>query len=164
MSGILNRIPVLWEGAQLSWHSLAHVNRELCLGLLDTGRFELSLHESEPAQFSHEEDPRFKRLAECVNAPLSGPPRVHVRHFFPPNLEMPAEGHFVLIQPWEFGSLPKHWVRPIKENVAEIWCHSRYVYEVYRKAGIPADRLQIIPHGADTDTFNPEAPPYVFTT
>src|SRR5947207_2894280 len=113
MKSASNRIPVRWEGAQFSWHSLAHVNRQLCLGLLDTGRVELSLYETESGQFDPDEYPRFIGLAECVNSRLSGPAKVHVRHFFPPNLEPINDSHFVLIQPWEFGSLPKHWVRPI---------------------------------------------------
>ena len=36
-------IAIRWEGAFFSWHSLAHVNRELCLALLATGQVELSV-------------------------------------------------------------------------------------------------------------------------
>ena len=36
--------------------------------------------------------------------------QVHVRHCWPPVMEPPACGKWVLMQPWEFGSLPKAWL------------------------------------------------------
>jgi len=42
---------VRWEGTQFVWHSLAHVNRQFCLGLLHSGAFELSLTPYEKDQF-----------------------------------------------------------------------------------------------------------------
>src|SRR5262249_13275775 len=48
---------------------------------------------------------------------LSAPPgtEVHVRHRWPPDFSPPASGHWVLCQPWEFGSLPKDWARLVGE-------------------------------------------------
>ena len=42
---------VRWEGAQFVYHSLAHVNRQLCLALLRTRKVNLSLMQYEPDQF-----------------------------------------------------------------------------------------------------------------
>ncbi|HLK56045.1 MAG TPA: glycosyltransferase, partial [Chthonomonadaceae bacterium] len=155
---------VRWEGAPFVWHSLAHVNREFCLGLLDSGRVELSVIPTEPTHFDPRQEPRFAPLAELTFATLSHPADVHVRHFFPPRLEQPDEGQFVLMQPWEYGFLPTLWIEPIQENVREVWCYSRYVREVYRASGIAEEKLQIVPLGVDAEVFKPSAPPYVFTT
>jgi glycosyltransferase involved in cell wall biosynthesis len=154
---------VRWEGALFSWHSLALVNRELCLGLLQGNQIELSFIPTEPAQFSPEQEPRYRVLAERLSAPLSRPPDVHLRHSFPPRFDPPQEGHLVLIQPWEFGAIPRHWVEPIRQHVSEIWCPSHYVRDVYRSSGIPAEQLHVVPNGVDTGVFNPSASPYLFT-
>ena len=155
---------VRWEGAQFSWHSLAHVNREFCLELLGSGKVELSLVPTEPMHFDPSQEPRFKALAPLSFAPLSRPADIHVRHFFPPRLDAPEEGKLVLVQPWEYGYLPKAWIEPILANVEEVWCYSEYVRQVYLASGIPAERLQVVRLGVDTAVFNPQAPPYVFTT
>src|ERR1051326_2525847 len=163
MSGQSKRIPVRWEGAQFSWHSLAHVNRELCLGLSDIDCVDLSLLPTDVPQFGPEEDPRFQRIAERVGTKLSAPAKVHVRHRFPPVFDRPAEGLFALIQPWEYGFLPMHWIGPIANHVHEVWCYSQYVRDVYIASGIPAEKLHIVPLGVDTCVFNPNAPPYILT-
>ena len=153
-----------WEGMFFAWHSLAHVNRELCRGLLASGQVEVSLVPLEPIPAHPQSEALFAPLAARCFAPLSKPAEVHVRHFFPPRLEPPGEGHFVLIQPWEYGYLPSRWVPAIQEHVSEVWCYSRYVQEVYRASGIPEEKTAVIPLGVDTRTFSPHAPPYIFTT
>ena len=157
-------IPVLWEGAQFRWHSLAHVNREFCLGLLASGQLDLSLVPIEPVEFGPSDVPRFGPLAARLFAPLSAPAIVEVRHAFPPRLDRPEQGHLVLMQPWEYGSLPAAWVEPIQQNVSEVWCYSHFVREVYVRSGVAAEKLHIVPLGVDTGVFTPEAPSYVFTT
>ncbi|HEV2474346.1 MAG TPA: hypothetical protein VGS41_16835 [Chthonomonadales bacterium] len=113
------------EGAQFSSHSLALVNRELSLGLMDAG-VEVSIIPTEPAHFTAAADPRFPRLEERFFAPLSRQADYHVRHFFPPRFERPDEGKFILMQPWEYGYLPVKWVGQITRNVDEVWCYSSY--------------------------------------
>ncbi|HVA91132.1 MAG TPA: glycosyltransferase, partial [Chloroflexota bacterium] len=157
-------VAVRWEGAQFVWHSLSHVNRELCLGLLRGGRVELSLVPTEPDQFRPEDERRFLPLAERCFRPLSRPADVHVRHHFPPRFDPPDEGRLVIMQPWEYGFLPQAWIEPLRKHVSEVWCESGYVMDVYRASGIAEEKLQVIPHGVDTRVFRPEAPPYVFTT
>ena len=39
----------------------------------------------------------------------------------------PAEGHWVIIQPWEFGSVPASWVGPMSTVVDEVWAYSGFV-------------------------------------
>jgi glycosyltransferase involved in cell wall biosynthesis len=154
---------VRWEGAFLRWHSLAHVNREFCLGLKGAG-IDLSLVPTEPNEFSPTDELRFVSLAERFFAPLGKPASVHVRHHFPPRFDKPDEGRLVLIQPWEYGYLPKEWIEPIQKNVDEAWCHSRYVLDVYKHSGIEEEKLKLVPLGVDTTIFHPGVPPYIFTS
>ncbi len=156
-------IPVRWEGSQFLWHSLAHVNRELCLQLLDRPDIELSLVPFEADQFSPTVESRYEKLARHQFAPLSRPAAVHVRHFYPPRLTPASEGHLVLMQHWEYGYLPKNWIEPIRGNMSEVWCCSRYVRDVFVNSGIDEAKVHIIPLGVDTDIYNPEAPLHVFT-
>src|SRR5207253_3058342 len=103
---------VRWEGDQSLLSSLARVNREFCLGLLASGDVELTLHERRIPwhTLTEADDPRFAALFARRDAPLSGPPDVTIRHFFPPNWQRPETGKLVVIQPWEYAHLPHDWV------------------------------------------------------
>ncbi|MCS7220812.1 MAG: glycosyltransferase [Anaerolineae bacterium] len=162
-SVISHPLVVVWEGSQFVYHSLALVNRELCLRLIDAGH-EVSIIPYEPDQFRPEADSRYYKLALRVRAPLSRPVDVHVRHQWPPNLTPPPEGHWVIIQPWEFGSLPKSWIEVMSTQVDEIWVPSSYVRDCYVRSGVPADRVFVVPNGVDTTKFRPDVPPLQLQT
>ncbi|MBP8696457.1 MAG: glycosyltransferase [Syntrophobacterales bacterium] len=156
-------LKIRWEGSQFVHHSLALVNRELCSRLI-AGGCELSVIPYERDQFSPKDKPRFKPIAARVRKPLSGPADVHVRHQWPPSFDPPSEGHWVMIQPWEFGSLPREWVRPMSELVDELWVPSRYVRDCFVRSGIPADRVHVVPNGVNTDLLKPGNAPYRLRT
>lgn len=151
-------LAIRWEGSQFVHHSLALVNRELCLRLIQAGH-ELSIIPYEPDQFGPEADSRFHELAARCLAPFSRPADVHVRHQWPPNLNPPPEGHWVMIQPWEFGSLPKRWVEVMRSQVDEVWVPSTYVRDCCVRSGVPGDRVHVIPNGVDPRVFRPDAKP-----
>lgn len=155
---------VIWEGSQLVHHSLAKVNREVCLQLLDSGRVDLSLIPFERHEFGASVDPRFPGLMDRVRRPSTHPPAVHVRHQWPPSFIPPAEGAWVMIQPWEFGSIPASWVEPMRDHVDEIWVPSTWVRDCYVKSGIPGEKVQVIPNGVDLATYRPEGPAYPLKT
>jgi glycosyltransferase involved in cell wall biosynthesis len=152
-----------WEGAPFCWHSLSHINRELSLALLDSGRVDLSLIPTEANQFSPTQDPRLARLESRIFAPLPGPGEVHMRHSYPPRLSPASEGHLVLMQHWEFGALPEGWIEPVRQSVDEVWCASRYVRQMFLESGIAPEKLQLMPLGANTSILHPSALPHVFT-
>ena len=62
------------------------------------------------------------------------------------------------MQPWEFGSLPKAWL-PALHDVDEVWAYSRSVRDCYLDAGVPADRVHVIPLGVDSEIFRPGLQP-----
>jgi glycosyltransferase involved in cell wall biosynthesis len=149
---------IIWEGSQFVHHSLALINRELCLQLIDASH-DVSIIPYEADQFGSEADERFSRLAHRVRAPLPRPVDFHVRHQWPPNFTPPPEGHWVMIQPWEYGRLPEDWVEPMTHRVDEIWFPSRHVLKTYLASGIPPDRLHVIPNGVNVRLFHPKAAP-----
>ncbi|HNX95054.1 MAG TPA: glycosyltransferase [Holophaga sp.] len=151
----LERVSMRWEGSQFVYHSLAHVNRQICLGLLKSGRVDLSLIPYEPDQFDGAATMAFAPLAACVKKALPGAASVHVRHQWPPHFEPPAEGAWVMIQPWEFGGIPAQWVPPMRDLVDEIWVPTHWVKDCYVKSGIPAEKVAVVPNGVDTTLFTP---------
>lgn len=157
-------VTVRWEGSQFVTHSLALVNRELCLRLAQDREIDLSIVPYEPHEFGAEADPRFEQIAANLNRPLSRPAEVHVRHQWPPDFNPPAEGHWVIIQPWEFGSLPRRWVDVMRTQVDEVWVPSHFVRQSYVGSGVPADRVHVVPNGVNTGRFRPAAPPLPLQT
>ena len=156
-------LKIRWEGSQFVHHSLALVNRELCLRLIEEG-CEVSIIPYERDQFTPKEEPRFKPIAERTRKPLCGPADVHVRHQWPPNFIPPPEGHWVIIQPWEFGSIPREWVRHMSASVDEAWVPSNYVRDSYIKSGVPSERVFVVPNGVNISLFNPDNTPYPLKT
>ena len=141
------RVRVAWEGDFDALHSLAIVNRAVCRGLIDRGHdLRLIASSTLPAVETDERvelDARLRqrRLAAAgTSAARDGlsvfDAHVHVRHCWPPVIEPPVRGKWVLMQPWEFGSLPKAWV-PMLRQVDEVWAYSRYVRDCYLEAEVP---------------------------
>jgi glycosyltransferase involved in cell wall biosynthesis/tetratricopeptide (TPR) repeat protein len=155
-------LAVAWVGEQAALHSLALVNRELCLRLLRRGH-ELSL-QPPAADPAVPQVPLPAPLARCLRRPLPRPADVTVQHAWPPRFEPPPSGHWVLMQPWEFGSLPKDWIGPITELVDEVWAYSRHVRDSYVQSGIPAERVRVVPLGVDAERFRPGATPLPLQT
>jgi GT2 family glycosyltransferase/Flp pilus assembly protein TadD/glycogen synthase/SAM-dependent methyltransferase len=150
---------VIWEGSQFVNHSLALVNRELCIELAKRKDVELSIIPYEPDEFGVGEDPaRFGLIEERLLKPLSGAVDFHVRHQWPPNFTPPPEGHWIIIQPWEFGALPKDWVEPMETLTDELWVPSNHVRDVYINSGITPDKVFVVPNGVNYDQFNPQTP------
>jgi glycosyltransferase involved in cell wall biosynthesis len=149
---------VVWEGDVRGLHSLALVNRELCSALANQETISLSIWPASPPTAQVTRLPARPELRAALHRRLREA-AVHVRHQWPPRWDPPQAGRWVLVQPWEYGSLPKDWVEPIRRAVDEVWVHSRHVRETYLDAGIPEDRVQVIPLGVDPSRFRPDAPP-----
>lgn len=123
---------VAWEGPQSIQFGMAVVNRELCRALARFGDVELGL----------------------------GAPDVHVRHQWPPDFTPPAgSGRWVVMQPWELGSVPRAWVEPLNELVDELWVPSRYVRQCFLRSGVDPSRLVVVPLGIDPARFDPSTQP-----
>jgi glycosyltransferase involved in cell wall biosynthesis len=134
----LSRVSLAWDGEFEAVHSLAVVNRAVCGELVARGHA--------------------VRLTP-------GPAEVTVRHRWPPNFTPPdGRGAFVLMQPWEYGRVPRTWVGPIVGLVDEVWVPSRSVARTYVASGIPADRVRVVPNGVGLDRFRPGLDPLPLAT
>jgi tetratricopeptide (TPR) repeat protein len=91
-------------------------------------------------------------------------PSITVRHRWPADFTRPASGKLVLIQPWEFGSMPKSWVEGIAANVDEVWVPSHFVREEYLGSGVPGSKVVVVPNGVNTDRFHPAVAPCTLPT
>ncbi|HEX4009196.1 MAG TPA: glycosyltransferase [Solirubrobacteraceae bacterium] len=94
---------------------------------------------------------------------VPGPPLPHtcdveVRHQWPPDFRGARAGRLAVIQPWEFGAIPRDWCEPLNRNVDEIWVPSDHVRRMYLDAGIDPERVVTIPNGVDLELFAPEGP------
>ncbi len=152
------RYTIVWEGLQRGLHSFARVNREICLRLIERGH-ELSFlspetHDKHSDTFPGKDASFPPSLRASRDAVLA-----HVRHEWPPNFTPPRSGHWILMQPWEYGSLPRDWVGPNTEKIDEFWAYSRFVRDCYIKSGISADRVHVVPLGVDTSRFHSQVQP-----
>src|SRR5262249_35015052 len=145
---------ILWQGAFFVHHSLALVNRELTLALLEEGRFDVGIRHFGEPEFSPDTDPRFAPLAARLNGHPTAP-LATIRHQWPPDFQRPATQRFVLIQPWEYGSLPRAWVQGVEAGVDEVWAYTNHVREVYVNSGVPAEKVHVVPLGVNTARFHP---------
>ncbi|MGO9021210.1 MAG: glycosyltransferase family 4 protein [Syntrophobacteraceae bacterium] len=147
---------IIWEGSQLVSHSLALVNREFCLQLIDAG-CEVSIIPFEKDNIDPGVDQRFEKIVQRIHKPLSSKADVHFRQQWPPDFNPPPQGHWVMMQLWEYGRLPASWIEPMSNLVDELWVSSRHVLKTYIASGIPSDRVQVVPLGVNVDQFHPEA-------
>jgi len=154
------RFSIIWEGPQFVNHSLALVNRELCVRLAEEN--DLALIKTEKDTFKLIAGSKYNSLSKCC-ATLNAVD-VHVRHHWPPNLTAPEKGHWVVIQPWEFGSLPRQWAEVFSSKVDEMWVPSNYVRQIYLDAGIAPERVFVVPNGIDPQAFNASVKPYKLKT
>lgn len=150
-------VRLMWEGDWRGLHSLGLINREMCRALLSRGvDLGLDAYGPPPTEEQSDRDPRLEERAN--QPPHGGSPQVFIAHRWPPRLEKPEAGKWIFYQPWEFGSLPKSWL-PALQQVDEVWAYSRSVRDCYLDAGVPPERIQIVPLGIDPSVFHPGVEP-----
>jgi len=138
-------VHVAWEGTFQDHGSLSHVNRELT------------------KQLARQPQLAVVRVGAGQRAQAPTRTQVTVRHMWPPDWRKPKHGAWVLIQPWEFGSLPAEWPRQIAA-VDEVWVPSEYARRVYVDSGVPPAKVRVVPNGIDPDTFQPGVTPLPLPT
>ena len=152
---------VAWEGSFLDYGSLSHINREL------TSRLSPMLAVScvGPNILSRraKTDSEMQRCAQKLLAKAPAETAVTVRHQWPPNWSPPESGALVVIQPWEYGVLPKAWVEQ-SANVDEFWVPSPLVRHMYLDSGIAPEKVRVVPNGVDAKKFRPGVKPLALKT
>src|SRR5262249_23475938 len=103
-------------------------------------------------------------LAGLLGRPLPRPADARVRHRWPPDWAPPPGGRWVVMQPWEFGSLPAAWVGPLAGPVDEAWVYTRWLRDCFVQSGVPAGKVHVVPLGVDVSRFRPGAEPLPLRT
>jgi glycosyltransferase involved in cell wall biosynthesis len=157
---------ILWVGQQFMNFSLALVSREIECALLESQKVCLSISPvgKDDQEFIKQLDPKYRILTSCYHRQSSSPVDVTIRHEYPPNPFPPTEGHWVLMQPWEFGGLPIVWVERANSAIDEVWVPSNFVRDVYIESGFNPARVQVVPHGIDAHFFQPDLEPLKLAT
>ena len=154
---------IVWEGPLLDLYSFSQVNRELCLRLIERGH-ELALIPSKTRDAASWPVSGQQTLAGHFHRVPRRPVAAHVRHEWPPSFTPPPQGHWVIMQPWEFGSVPRSWIGPMSTLVDDVWAYSRFVREYYIAGGVPAERVHVVPLGIDPHRFHPRAKTFPLKT
>jgi glycosyltransferase involved in cell wall biosynthesis/predicted O-methyltransferase YrrM len=151
---------LMWEGDFDGLHSLGLINRNLARALIgrdiDMGLATAGVGPVAPERLAS--DPALE--ARRGRSPAGGPPEVWVAHRWPPRLDPPPTGRWAFFQPWEYGRLPKAWLAAAL-RADEVWAYSRSVRDVYVEAGVPADRVHVVPLGVDPEVFRPGRGPAI---
>lgn len=160
-----SRHRIRWEGDALNYHSLGVVNRELLKQLLPEPGYRVEIRNfSNPVYLPAPGDQDFALLQNAYR-PLPGAVELTVRHHWPPDFSPPnSPGHWVMIQPWEFGALPERWIYNMNKFVDQVWVPSDYVRQCYLRSGLLAEKVSVVPNGVDTDVYTPDAPALVLPT
>ncbi|HUY43922.1 MAG TPA: glycosyltransferase family 4 protein [Acidimicrobiales bacterium] len=95
--------------------------------------------------------PDYEGLRVSVGEP-GWSPDVRIRQIWPPvwDRRRPEE-RLVVIQPWEFGSVPRSWIEGIN-NVDAVWVPSEYCKRGYIQSGIDLAKVWVVPNGCDVDS------------
>ncbi|HET9784479.1 MAG TPA: glycosyltransferase, partial [Terriglobales bacterium] len=147
------RAGVVLQGPFQMHASVARINRYLAAALEADAGLELAL---DPTLAAEEPDAAFSRPAAWSAGLRRLPQRLDltVRHGWPPSFEPPPTGKLTLILPWEFGAVPRSWVKPL-QKLDEIWVPSAFVRQVLTQAGVSGDKIVVIPNGVDLDLYQP---------
>ncbi|MFA6110694.1 MAG: tetratricopeptide repeat protein, partial [Candidatus Latescibacterota bacterium] len=94
----------------------------------------------------------------------AGEVEFHLRHRWPPDFDRPPAGKLVLMQPWEFGRIPRRWFEPLQRQVDQIWAYTAYVRQCYLDSGIDPGRVEVVPLGIDPERFRPGLEPLPLAT
>lgn len=137
--------------------SLARINRELARALGAAEDLQVAF---EPFGFSDvpgTQLPHCEAIAAGLKRRLSRHD-LTVRLHWPPDFSASTDGKLVSILPWEYSSIPRYWVKQVSAHVDELWAISEFNRDAFIRAGIPADRVAVIPPGIDPKTFTMEGP------
>lgn len=149
-----------WSGTFWRNDSISRVNREMFRALVTKTDISVSgLAEDVPGDDVHTWLPWHEELRRLLTERPLSPPDVVVRFTFPPMFDLLPEGQrLVLMQPWEYGRIPRSWVGPILDSISEVWTPSEYSRRMFVDTGIPQRMVRTLPHGIDNSVFRPDGP------
>lgn len=162
---LVTPLKLLWEGDIFEYHSLSLVNREILAQLATQPTLDIEICTYNPDKYLPSD--QFKSLQQLQThsrRPLLAAPDVVVRHHWPPDFTPPAAGHWVMIQPWEFGAVPERWIYHMNKYLDELWVPSSFVKRTYEESGLLPEKVFVVPNGVDSHHYHPQATPLPLKT
>ncbi|MBX3746076.1 MAG: HAD-IA family hydrolase [Verrucomicrobiae bacterium] len=160
--GVSKPVRLHWIGTYLDHGSLSHVNRCLVGALARAEGAQVTMEGDARELKGHVDSGAFASLVPLLQRGQDDAV-VTVRHAWPPDWSRPRTGKLAVIQPWEYGPLPRDWVAQAGQ-VDEFWVPSEYVRRCYVESGVPAAKVHVVPNGIDPERFRPDAPPLPLAT
>lgn len=155
------QLNIVWEGTQFVYHSLALVNREHCLNIINSNVANLTIIPYEADKLSPAEKPEFNKLLqndirfkEQVPEEIEKLPYVWIRHQWPPKDEIPHGAKWIIMQPWEFTQISIDMFE-IFQKADYIWAPSNFTRQSFIDSGIDFNKVQIVPNGINPELFKP---------
>ena len=152
-----DRPGILFSGPFFEHTSLGRINRELAASALSCPSWLVRLEPSSPASLFPRLFPKGDLLESALLRPLSHLD-LTIRHQWPPDFRRPTAGKLAVILPWEYGAVPRAWVREIESNVDELWVPSQFVRDVLRRSGVARTPIAVLPNGFDPAVCTPQGP------
>ncbi|HEY0456478.1 MAG TPA: glycosyltransferase, partial [Verrucomicrobiae bacterium] len=160
---VSDSLHVAWEGSFLDFGSLSQVNRQLTEPLARTAGLQLHCLGKNILKPALAAIPELQQMARRLKTQPHPKTQITVRHGWPPRWDPPAQGKWVVIQPWEFGVLPAEWVAQLA-HVDEAWVPSEYVRRVYVESGVHPSKVKVVPNGINPQLYHPAAAPMKLAT
>jgi len=132
-----SRRVLAFQGSRTGRSAFALVNARWSAGLTATGDYEVIDY-----------DPGSSRVPDLL---IHHDFASHFGAFCPP-----TGARAVAVRTWDFGPLPPAWVSKINREFRQFWAHSQWIAHQARTSGVDADRIRVVPHGADPEVYRPD--------
>ncbi len=154
---------IIIDGPLATLSSAAIINRALFQGLSKFGHdvFASPAHGNSVIR-GDDGDGELKIAAQKVRDDIE--PDITIRNVWPPRFVRPRTGKLIMIQPWEFGSIPLSWITDFNMGADQVWVPSNFVRDVFIRDGLPTDKVQRVPNGFDPEVFRPDGARYPLKT
>ena len=156
-------IDVLYYSCPFDLSGYGAVARNHLVGLMKYDDLRIRLRSRSfwrgPAPSLGEIGDKLKRLEAN---PINNKNFVFIQHLTPENFFVdPRASYHVCYTPFETDGAPISWLLGLKA-MDEIWVPSKENKNSYVNMGLSADKIRVIPHGADTTRYHPEIKPLTY--
>jgi glycosyltransferase involved in cell wall biosynthesis len=168
---------ILLEGYFFFVSSMSQINRDLVKKIQQENRYDIRIRTNEDLALVEDKiqkkDPDFIGLTSSeyneLKKSYSDPTKEEffdytIVHRWPLEFKPPQKGYYILMAPWEYGSLPCEWMDPFQNLADCIWVYSKYLKETYVGNNIDPDKISIIHPFVDSNIFREEGPKYDMKT
>lgn len=156
------QLNIVWEGSQMVYHSLALINREQCLNLLESEEANITIIPSENEDETYFSNQRYFPIEQNlihkkkpVSDDIGSLPYVWIRHQWPPKAKRPKGAKWIIMQPWEYDVLLESLYK-LFDSADELWTPSNFSKQAFINSGIPEEKVHVIPNGINPDLFKPD--------